>query len=162
MRRSTQCLSMRRAEVAYLAGMAVAGCVVEGVKPHLINWLRSLGISVDMGRAELPRRYCRYSPQTLLGHVYFVKGAFEAHGEFFLGDPHGGGIVIIFKTGAKKLVKSLRLMGLAPLETTDESGSRRFIVLYKDTDIRRFVKIVKPVVEDVVVAKLLGLCTRNL
>ncbi len=162
MRRSTQCVSMRRAEVAYLAGMAVAGCVVEGVKPHLINWLRSLGISVDMGKAELPRRYCRYSPQTLLEHVYFVKGAFETHGEFFLGDPHGGGIVIIFKTGAKKLVKSLRLMGLTPLETTDESGSRRFIVLYKDRDIRRFVKIVKPVVEEAAVAKLLGLCTHSL
>jgi hypothetical protein len=153
---------MRRAEVAYLAGMAVAGCVVEGVKLHLVNWLRSLGIPVDKGRAELPRRYCRYSPQTLLEHVYFVKGAFETHGEFFIGDPHGGGVVIIFKTGAKKLVKSLRLMGLTPLETTDESGSRRFIVLYKDRDIRRFVKIVKPVVEEAAVAKLLGLCTRNL
>jgi hypothetical protein len=142
--------------------MAVAGCVVEEVKPHLVNWLRSLGVSIHMGRVELPRRYCRYSPQTLLEHVYFVKGAFETHGEFFLGDPHGGGVVIIFKTGAKKLVKSLRLMGLTPLETTDESGDRGFIVLYRDRDIRRFVKIVKPVVEEAAVAKLLGLCTHSL
>jgi hypothetical protein len=52
-------------------------------------------------------------------------------------------------------------MGLTPLETTDESGDRRFIVLYRDRDIQRFLKIVKPAVEDAVIAKLLGLCTHN-
>jgi len=152
---------MRRAERAYLAGMAVAGCVVDNVKPYLKPWLQSLGVPMSGGRAELPRRYCRYSPRTLLEHIYFIKGAFETYGEFFSGDPHSGGVVVIFKTGAKKLVKSLRLMGLDPLETTDESGNRKFIVLYSGRDVRRFLKVVKPVVEDVAVAKLVGLCTRS-
>ena len=151
---------MRRSEVAYLAGMAVAGCVVE-VKPYLEPWLRSIGIQVSDGRAELPRKFCRYTPKTLLEHLYFIKGAFEAHGEFFSGDPHGGDVVIIFKTGARKLVKSLRLLGLDPLETTDEGGAKRFIVLYKRRDIQRFLRVVKPVVEDAVVAKLLGLCKQR-
>lgn len=152
---------MRRAERAYLAGMAVAGCVVENIKPYLTAWLQSLGIAVSGGRAELPRRYCRYSPKTLLEHVYFIKGAFETYGEFFTGDPHGGDVVVIFKTGARKLVRSLRLIGLDPLETTDESGNRRFIVLYSDKDVQRLLKVVKPVVEQAAVAKLLGLCTRS-
>jgi len=56
---------------------------------------------------------------------------------------------------------SLRLIGLDPLETTDEGGNRKFIVLYSGGDVRRFLKVVKPVVEEAAVAKLLGLCTQS-
>ena len=152
---------MDRLARAYIGGMAVNGCVVRGVRGYLLRWLGSLGFKTSDGAVELPKTYCRYAPASLLEHIYFIKGAFEAHGEFFMGDPHGREVLVIFKTGSRKVAKSLRLLGLAPLVTTDEAGARRFIVLYERRDVERFVKLVKPVVEDVHVAEALGLCGRR-
>ncbi|MEZ0318875.1 MAG: hypothetical protein ABWK05_02640 [Pyrobaculum sp.] len=148
---------MRRALSAYLAGVAAGGCVVKEVRPYVAGWLRELGYLKD-GAVELPRRYCRLSPVSLIEHVYFLKGAFETYGEFFTGNPHRGDVVAVFKVGSKKVAKSLRLLGIDPLETTDEAGTSQFVVIYRRRDVRRFVKIVKPVVEDVPIARLLGLC----
>jgi hypothetical protein len=151
---------MHRLAKAYIGGMAVNGCEVRGVRGYLLRWLGSLGFKTSDGVVELPKTYCRYTPKSLLEHIYFIKGAFETHGEFFMGDPHERDVVVIFKTGSRKVVKSLKLLELAPLVTTDEAGVRRFIVLYERRDVRKFVKLVKPVVEDVHVAKALGLCGR--
>ncbi|MEM1597149.1 MAG: hypothetical protein QXP31_06185 [Pyrobaculum sp.] len=150
---------MRRALSAYLAGVAAGGCVVKEVRPYVAKWLRELGYVKD-GVVELPRRYCRLSPTSLIEHVYFLKGAFETYGEFFAGDPHRGDVVAIFKVGSRKVAKSLKLLGIDPLETTDEAGASRYVVVYRRRDVRRFVKVVKPVVDDVHVARLLGLCGR--
>ncbi|MGC8994079.1 MAG: hypothetical protein ACP5J0_01670 [Pyrobaculum sp.] len=153
---------MHRLAKAYIGGMAVNGCVVRGVREYLLRWLGSLGFKTSEGAVELPKAYCRYAPASLLEHVYFIKGAFEAHGEFFMGDPHGREVLVIFKTGSRKVAKSLRLLGLSPLETTDEAGVRRFIVLYERRDVKRFVRLVKPVIENVHVAEALGLCGRRM
>lgn len=149
---------MRRVE-AYLGGMAVGGCVVERPPPYLTSWLKSLGIYRE--RVELDERYCRYRPIALLEHVYFLKGAFETYGEFFAGDPHGGDVIAIFKVADSRLVESLRLLGIDPLETTDEKGVGKYVVVYRPRDVRRFVKLVKPVVDDPATARLLGLCTQR-
>ncbi|ABL87805.1 conserved hypothetical protein [Pyrobaculum islandicum DSM 4184] len=151
---------MRKEIEAYLGGLAVGGCVVESPKPYILQWLKSLGMYKD--RLVLPKRFCKYTPSTLLEHVYFLKGAFETYGEFFAGDPHMGDVIAIYKVRSRKLIRSLRLLGIHPLETTDEKGERNFIVIYRSKDIKRFIKFVKPVIEDVAIARLLGLCTQSL
>ncbi|HII47107.1 hypothetical protein [Pyrobaculum aerophilum] len=151
----------RRLIKAYISGVAVNGCEARGVKAFLLQWFNALGFEIRGTTVVLPKSYCKYTPKTVLEHVYFIKGAFETYGEFFMGDPHGGEVIIIFKSGSKKLAKSLRLLGFSPLETTDESGASRYLVLYERPDVRRFVKLIKPVVEEAHIAKALGLCPQR-
>ncbi|ABP51110.1 MULTISPECIES: hypothetical protein [Pyrobaculum] len=151
--------SASRLVKAYLAGVGINGCEVHNVKNYLRQWLHGLGY-VEGSKAVIPASYCRYRPATVVEHLYFIKGAFETYGEFFMGDPHGGYPIVVFETGSKKLVKSLRLIGVRPLVTTDETRRRRFVVIYDRRDIKLFVKMVKPVVDDPHVAVALGLCKR--
>lgn len=148
---------MHRVVEAYIAGIAAGGCEVKP-RPLLEGWLWKF--STEKSRVVLPRRYCRFTPVTLLEYIYFLKGAFEGHGEFFMADPHGD-LIIIFRLHNSKVVKGLRLLGMDPLKTTDERGERNYIVLYKRGDVRRFVRLVKPVVEDPLVAAKLGICTQR-
>ncbi|MEM0484090.1 MAG: hypothetical protein QW434_05270 [Pyrobaculum sp.] len=146
---------------AYIAGMAINGCEVM-LRDFQLQWLKALGYVTRGNAVVLPGSYCKHTPETVLEHVYFVKGAFETHGEFFMGDPHSGDVIIIFKSGSKKLAKYLRLLGFNPLETTDERQASKYIVLFKRLEVRRFIKLVKPMVEEVHIAKALGLCTQKL
>lgn len=150
---------MDRLSSAYLGGMAIRGCVVERPPLYLIDWLSSLGYYRG-GIVELPKKYCRYSPATLLEHIYFLKGVFETHGDV-AGDVHTKNIVIFFKW-SKKLLKSLKLLNINILETINEDKTERFIVIYQKRDIKKFLKIVKPVVENPILAEALGLCRRSI
>jgi len=150
---------MNRATRAYIAGLAAGGCVVKGLRPYISMWLRDLGFRVEGDMAELPEEFCRYKPTALLEHVYFLKGVFEAHGELFLADPHGGDVVLIIRLWDRRVRNSLSLLGIRPLETTDERGQSRFTVVYRRRDVARFIKFVKPVIDDMAIAERLGLCT---
>lgn len=149
--------SASRLVKAYLAGVGINGCEVHNVKSYLRQWLHGLGY-MEGSKAVIPASYCKFSPATFWEHLYFIKGAFETYGEFFMGDPHRGYPIVVFETGSKKLVRSLRLIGVRPLVTTDEAHLRRFVVIHDKRGVRLFVKLVKPVVEDPHIAIALGLC----
>ncbi|MEM1923919.1 MAG: hypothetical protein QXH44_02360, partial [Pyrobaculum sp.] len=63
---------------------------------------------------------------------------------------------------SKKLLKSLKLLNINILETINEDKTERFIVIYQKRDIKKFLKIVKPVVENPILAEALGLCRRSI
>lgn len=150
---------MDRASEAYLGGMALYGCTVGQVPQYLQSWLADLGYYRD-GAVQLPKRFCRYTPRSLLEHIYFLKGVFETHGDVVLGE--GGTVVLVFRGWSRKLVRALQILGVYPLLTSDESGKEKYTVVYRKRDVKRFFKFVKPVVESPVLAEALGLCRRSL
>ncbi len=79
-----------------------------------------------------------------------IRDVFKSVGEFFDPDPHAErNLLIIFRNPPDCLVSCLERLGIEALETTDEKGSTRYVVIYDERSIELFLKIVKPPIPDV-------------
>lgn len=80
----------------------------------------------------------------------YIRDVFENAGEFFDPDPHlEDNLLIIFKNPPRDLASCLERLGIDALDTTDESGSTKYVVVYDKASVKLFLKLVKPPIPDV-------------
>jgi len=82
--------------------------------------------------------------------VEYVRGLFERAGEFLDPDPHAeGNLLVIFRDPPGCLARCLELLGIEGMETSDEGGTARYVVIYEEDAVRRFLSVVRPSIPDV-------------
>ncbi|MGC9169260.1 MAG: hypothetical protein ACP5HD_00760 [Thermoproteus sp.] len=80
----------------------------------------------------------------------YVRGLFERIGEFFDPDPHvERNLIVVFRDPPRCLARCLELLGIGNMETSDERGSARYVVIYEVDAVRRFLAVVRPSIPDV-------------
>ncbi|MEZ0248775.1 MAG: hypothetical protein ABWJ97_05830 [Thermoproteus sp.] len=88
---------------------------------------------------------CDYVPRTVEEAESYIRGLFEAVGEVFDPDPHvEGNLVVIFKNPPQILADLLKSFGIDCMETTDEKGAERFVVIYDQESVELFFKRIRP------------------
>ncbi len=134
---------------AYLRGLGEAGCVAAPVSDMQRELLDVLGL-LKGDVARLPHWACRGGrPRRLALVMDYVRGVFDAFGQYFDPDPHvdGPNIMLIFVDPPKGLAGRLRTLGLSPMATHDESRRVRYVVLFRRTDVAFFIRRVAPLSE---------------
>ncbi len=80
----------------------------------------------------------------------YIRNVFENTGEFFDPDPRlQDNLVVIFRNPPEDLVPCLKALGIGALDTTDEKGLTKYVVIYDNKFVRLFLKLVKPPIPDV-------------
>ncbi|CCC81365.1 hypothetical protein [Thermoproteus tenax] len=82
--------------------------------------------------------------------AHYVREVFEKTGDYFDPDPHQeGGVLVIFTNPPDDLAECLRELGIGFLDTTDEGGTNKYIVIYEEGDLTAFLKKVAPPLPEV-------------
>ena len=134
---------------AYLRGLGEGGCTVTPRSDIQAALLALLGL-LEGDTARLPPWACSGDgPRRLPLVVDYVRGVFDARGQYFDPDPHydGPNLVLLFVDPPLGLAGRLRVLGLSPMATHDESRRVRYVVLYRQRDIALFMRRVTPLVE---------------
>lgn len=131
--------------VAYAAGLISGLCG----SPEAARRLKEAGVAVGEDAERMAEEACRFRPSSPEEAEAFLRGLFEAHGEFFDPDPHGDGEVIIVFKGAADAAAALELLGIGYLATSDELGLSRYVVVYERGEVAKFLKRVRPKLPEV-------------
>ncbi|MEL9991672.1 MAG: hypothetical protein QXP98_06195 [Thermoproteus sp.] len=88
---------------------------------------------------------CDYVPRTVEETESYIRGLFEAVGEVFDPDPHvERNLVVVFKNPPQILAGLLKSLGIDSMETTNENGTERYVVIYDQESVRLFFKRIRP------------------